>query len=64
MIKVRSIVVRGLIIFMSSTIFFCEERLLFLNLAKLSDSNHCNGIVYVEDIDCNGQLTVVTGRWE
>ena len=32
-----------------------------LNLAKL-DSNHCNGIVYVEDIGCNDQLTVATGR--
>ena len=58
MIKVRSIVVRGLIIFMGSTLRLSDQH-----LAK-SDSNHYNGIVYVEDIGCNGQLTVVAGRWE
>ena len=56
--KLRSIVVRGLIIFMGSTL-----RLSDYNLAKLN-SNYFNGIVYVQDIGCNGQLPVLDGRWE
>jgi len=39
-------------------------RLRIQHLTKL-DSNHCNGDCFrVEDIGCNGQLTVLTGRWE
>ena len=60
MIKVRSIVVRGLIIFMGSTL---RLSVCILWRSRI-DSNHCNGIVYVEDIVCTGPLPVLAGRWE